>query len=103
MNHLLIPVHKCVLSHFSHVLTFYDPMDCSPPGSSVYGILQARILEWDFSHSGIKPISPASPALQADSLPTEPPGKPNPYHKVDNFHEKKTEAQRDRFHDEMAE
>ena len=23
-----------------------DPMDCSPPGSSVHGILQARILEW---------------------------------------------------------
>ena len=26
--------------------TVYDPMDCSPPGSSVHGILQARILEW---------------------------------------------------------
>ena len=24
----------------------FDPMDCSPPGSSVHGILQARILEW---------------------------------------------------------
>ena len=24
----------------------YNPMDCSPPGSSVHGILQARILEW---------------------------------------------------------
>ena len=27
-------------------LTLSDPMDCSPPGSSVHGILQARILEW---------------------------------------------------------
>ena len=27
-------------------LTLYDPMDCSLPGSSVHGILQARILEW---------------------------------------------------------
>ena len=27
-------------------LTLCDPMDCSPPGSSVDGILQARILEW---------------------------------------------------------
>ena len=27
-------------------LTFCDPMDCSPPGFSVHGILQARILEW---------------------------------------------------------
>ena len=26
--------------------TLCDPMDCSPPGSSVPGILQARILEW---------------------------------------------------------
>ena len=26
--------------------TLYDPMDCSPPGSSVQGILQARVLEW---------------------------------------------------------
>ena len=57
----------------------------------------------DLPDPGIEPTSPASPALQADSLPTEPPEKPNPYHKVDNFHEKKAEAQRDRFHDEMAE
>ena len=27
-------------------LTLRDPMDCSPPGSSVHGILQARVLEW---------------------------------------------------------
>ena len=27
-------------------LTLCDPMDCSPPASSVHGILQARILEW---------------------------------------------------------
>ena len=27
-------------------LILCDPMDCSPPGSSVHGILQARILEW---------------------------------------------------------
>ena len=27
-------------------LTLFDPMDCSPPGSSAHGILQARILEW---------------------------------------------------------
>ena len=28
-------------------LILSDPMDCSPPGSSVHGILQARVLEWD--------------------------------------------------------
>ena len=27
-------------------LTLHDPMDCSLPGSSVHGILQARVLEW---------------------------------------------------------
>ena len=110
-----------------------DPVDCSPPGSSIHGILQARILEWvaiffsskltcvlsrlkvkvkslsrvqlfatpgtiagqallckefsrqecwsglpfpspgDLPHPGIEP---RSPALQTDSLPSEPPGKP---------------------------
>ena len=35
----------CMLSHFSHVQLFVTPADCSPPGSFVHGILQARILE----------------------------------------------------------
>ena len=55
-------------------------MDCSPSGSSVHGISQAKILEWvaisfcrDLPNPGIKL---GSLALQADSLLTEPPGKP---------------------------
>ena len=36
----------CMLSSFSPVRLFRDSMDCSPPGSSVHGILPARILEW---------------------------------------------------------
>ena len=38
----------CVLSHFrlSQCPTLWDAMDSSPPGISVHGILQARILEW---------------------------------------------------------
>ena len=50
--------------------TLWDPMDCSPPGSSVHRILQARILEWvaepssrGSSNPGIKPISLESSAL----------------------------------------
>ena len=35
----------CVLSHFSRVRV-HDPVDWSPPGSSVHGILQARLLQW---------------------------------------------------------
>ena len=49
-----------------HVWLFYDSMDYSPPGSSVRGISQARILEWvalsfsrDLPGPGIKPSSPA--------------------------------------------
>ena len=38
-------VRVCVLSHFRRVW-LCNPMDCSPPGSSVCGILQARTLEW---------------------------------------------------------
>ena len=34
-----------VLSHFSHV-RLCNPIDCSPPGSSVHGVFPARILEW---------------------------------------------------------
>ena len=60
--------------------TYCDPMDCSPQGSSNHGILQGRILEWvTFPSPGDLPnpgIEPGSPALQADSLPSEPPGKP---------------------------
>ena len=59
--------------------TLCNPMDCSLPGSSVHGNLQARIPKWvaipfsmEFSDPGIEP---SSPALQADSLPTKPPGK----------------------------
>ena len=62
-------------------LNLCDPMNCSPPGSSVHGILQERIVEWvaipfcrGSSHPGIEP---GSPALQADSLLSEPPGKPS--------------------------
>ena len=52
-------------------------MDCSPPSSSVHGILQARVLYGLlFSSPGNLPhpgTEPGSLALQADSLPTEPP------------------------------
>ena len=50
-------------------------MDYSPPGSSVHGILQARVLEWvafpppgDLPDPGTELDSPAFPSLQVDSL-----------------------------------
>ena len=64
--------------------TLGHPMDCSPPGSSVHGISQARILEWVAmpSSRGIFPTQGSNPHLlhlphwQADSLPLAPPRKP---------------------------
>ena len=46
-----------ILSHFSNVW-LCDPMDCSLPGSSVHGILQARILEWVAMPSSSKSSQP---------------------------------------------
>ena len=54
-------------------------MDCSPPGSFVHGISQARILEWiaiSFSENLLNPGMEPTPALQADSFTAEPRGKP---------------------------
>ena len=44
--------------------TLCNPMDCSPPGSSVYGVLQARILEWVHSLlQGLFPTQGLNPGL----------------------------------------
>ena len=62
--------------------TLCNSMNCNLPGSSVYGILQARILEWiavPFSRGSsqprIEPRSHIAGGLQVDSWPSEPPGK----------------------------
>ena len=62
---MCIPCVKSLLSY----LTLCNPMDYSPPGSSVHGILQARILEWvampsswGSSHPGIESTCLTSPA-----------------------------------------
>ena len=34
------------VGHAQSCLTLSDPMDCSPPGSSIHGIFQASVLEW---------------------------------------------------------
>ena len=55
-----------------------DPVYYNPPGFSVHGIFQARKLP--FPSPGNLPdpgVEPRSPALQADSLPSEQPGTPS--------------------------
>ena len=74
----------CMLNHFSHLWLFATLcVDCSPPGSSVHGILQARILEWIAmpSSRGSWPRDWTCLSLhwQAGSLPLAPPGKPSSY------------------------
>ena len=66
----------------SRVRLFATPMDCSPPGSSVHGISQARILEWvSFPPPGDLPDPGIEPHLLiADGFfTTETLGKPDFY------------------------
>ena len=60
---------------------FCNPIDCSPSGSSVHGIFQARILEWVAISSSRESFLPRDrtgiePASSAFAEPAEPPGKP---------------------------
>ena len=60
-------------------LTLCNPMDCSPPGSSVHGDSPGKNTGLPCTPPGNLPksgIEPTSAALQVDSLPSEPPGKP---------------------------
>ena len=85
-GHLLVcDLSSCVCAKLLQLCpTLCAPMDCSPPGSSVHRILQARILEWVarpssrgiFQTQGLNPHLSMSPALQEGSLPLAPAGKP---------------------------
>ena len=66
--------------------TLCDHIDCSPPGPSVHGILHASILEWVTIAFSMRYFWPRSPALQADSLLSEPPGKPISRESVNKSH-----------------
>ena len=66
--------------------TSFDPMDCSPPSSSVHGF--SRQEHWirlpppspgDFADPGIKHVLPEIPSLQEDSLPLSHWGSPVSY------------------------
>ena len=74
-------VHACSVAQ--SCLTLYNPMDCSPAGSSVHGISQAEYWSGlpcpppgDLPDPGIKP---ASPALAGRFFTTEPRRKPIPF------------------------
>ena len=79
---LLVRVHAKSLQSCP---TLCDPMDCSPPDSSVHGILQARILEWVTVPSSRGSSQPKDQTCvsyiylhrQAGSSPLASPGKPH--------------------------
>ena len=73
----------CVCACVHMRLTLCNPIDCSPSGSSVHGVFQARKLKCfavSYSRGSSKPRDQSwvslSPALAGDSLPLVPPGKP---------------------------
>ena len=78
---MLSIIYVCVCAQWLQLCpTLCNPMDCSLPGSSVHGILQEEYWSGlpcpppgDLPNPGIEP---RTPALQVDSLPSEPPGKP---------------------------
>ena len=78
---------KALLHSSCHIVTqscptLCHPVNCSPPASSVHGILQARLLQracpppGNLPDPGIEPASLVSLAVQVDSLPAEHEGSP---------------------------
>ena len=75
--------HACMLSCFSHVQLFVTLWTVALEAPLSTGFSRQKFWSGllclspeDLPNPGIKPASPASPALQADSLPAEPPGNP---------------------------
>ena len=75
-NAYLAQVCACLVTQ--SCLTLCNPLDCSPPGSSLIGISQQEYWSrlpfappWDLLEGGIELLSPMSPTLQADSLPDD--------------------------------
>ena len=91
-NHKLKVCNRHVLFLVTQsCLSLCDPMGCSPPSSSVHGDSPARILEWvampssrDLPNPGIEP---RPPALQGESLLSEPSEKPYKQKKKHNSHQ----------------
>ena len=80
-SQILMNSFAVIVELLSHVWLFCNPMVCSPPGSSVHGILQARILEWvtiPFSRGSSWPRDWTQVSWR---------GRPMPYHWATNFSE----------------
>ena len=78
-------VSRALVQFLSPGQLFRDPMDCSPPGSSVHGISQAGTLEWLAISSSRGSCQPRghvmAPTLQVSSLPLSHLGSPSRAHR----------------------
>ena len=79
-------IRACMLSHFQSCLTLCNSMDSTPPGSSVHGILQIRILGWvamPASRGSSRPRDRTcafyGSCISSGFFTAEPPGKPRLY------------------------
>ena len=63
---MLIKMNAAAAKSLQSCLTLCDPIDSSPPGSSVPGILQARILEWVAAETDTAVYSNYTPILKND-------------------------------------
>ena len=72
-----------VVELLSHVRLFCNPMDCSPPGSSVHGISQIRILEWVAISFSRGSFEATSATLAGRFFTAQPPGKPGIAHRLE--------------------
>ena len=84
----ILDLHACVLSHFSHVQVFVIPWTVAHQAPLSMGFSRQEyrsglpsLLQGIFQTQGSNSCLPASLALQADSLPTEPPRKPLDFHR----------------------
>ena len=82
--YIYIYIYACVCAKYLQLSpTLCNPMDCSPPGSTLHGILNWSELPClppgDLPDPGIESMSPASSAFQADSLPLTHQGSPHIY------------------------
>ena len=85
LNHLIsLPAQSC-----KSCSTFWDPMDCSLPGSSIHGILQVRILKWVAMPTSRGPSRPRDGTLVScitrGFFTTEPLGNPCMLIKIHNI------------------
>ena len=76
----------CACTCVESSLTLSDPMGCSPPGSSVHGIFQVKILEWVTIFSSKRSSQPRDrigiSCIAGGFFTTEPGGTPNPTDEV---------------------